>query len=369
MTDTRATKALAQAAVAVSVLLLAAKLAVAWWTGSTAVLSDGLEGVVNVITSLVAAWAVGLSSQPRDKEHPYGHGKAEYISVALEGGLLLAAALGVCIVSLWRLLTPIELETVDTGAIAMALIAIAGWIGGGWIERGGRKLSSPSLIASGEHFKADAVTSFGVFVALGLVHLSGWGWLDPAIASALGGWMLYKGASIIREALAGILDEANPEVLDRIAKRLTQMRKPGWLSPHHTKVHRLGQHLHIDLHIVFPLFWSLQQTHDDTKIIERGLREEFGEGTEVMIHMEPCTPAACDACDVKDCPIRSAPFYKRREWTAELISPPRRPPSWAEQMWSGSDAEESLNNPSPAQVGAQPGTAAGELSQQEREPE
>lgn len=319
---------IALVALAASILLLGAKLVVAWWTGSVAVLSDGLEGLVNVVTSLFTAWAVTFSTQPRDPEHPYGHGKVEYLSVALEGGLLLAASCGVLAVALWRMYSPAELGELDAGAMAMALIAGMAWATGAWLEKRGRALESPALEANGTHLRIDALTSAGIFVGLSLVFLTGATWLDSAIALGLGLWMGWMGTTILRRALGGILDEANPALLDRIARRLTLLRQPGWLAPHNTKVHRLGQQVHIDLHMVYPHYWTLQKTHDAATLLEEGLREEFGARTEVMVHMEPCTPVSCNACDMPDCPARTSPFHARRTWDAESIARVRRAQPW-----------------------------------------
>lgn len=309
----------ALAAVAFSLVLLAAKLALAWLTGSTAILSDGIETTANVITSAFAAFAAWLGSRPRDADHPYGHGKIEYFSVALEGVLLLVAALSIAAVATPRLLAPPDVVAIDIGAIGMAIIATLTAAGARLLIRTGRTLQSPALEADGEHLLADAFTSAGVFLGLIAVAVTGLPILDPLIAIVIAIVLLRNAVRIVRSAIAGLMDEADPDLLQQIADILNGIRRPGWLAPHLARVHRLGQAAHIDLHMVYPRFWTIEQGHDAATLIEETFQKHFGTRTETMVHMEPCTPISCPHCDLPDCPVRSAPHVQRLGWTGESI--------------------------------------------------
>lgn len=289
-------------------------------TGSSAILSDAVESLINIVTSGFAFFAVWLSGQPRDREHPYGHGKIEYLSAGLEGILVVVAGIAILGISIYRTVHPPVLEDLDLGAGLTLFAALFAAGAGMLLIRAGRQHESQSLEADGVHLRTDAVTSFGAAFGVMMVKLTGWIWLDALLAGALSLWLLYEGVQVVRRAVGGILDEASPQLLDTIAEVLERERKPGWMVPHHTKVHRLGQTIHIDLHIVFPRFWSIEETHAETEALEQAIRERFGEKSEIMVHMEACRPDGCISCDLTDCPVRSSPFAGRETWSGESIS-------------------------------------------------
>ncbi len=295
-------------------------------THSAAILSDALESLVNVVSSALVMGAIWLSSRPRDQDHPYGHGKVEYFSAGFEGALVSFAAVSIGAIAVWRLMHPAPLERLALGAslqLGTALLTIAI---SQQLIRAGQRHNSPALEADGVHVRSDAITTLGTFVGVVAVWLTGWLWLDGALALAVAVWLAWSGLGVVRRAVGGLMDEADPALLERIAQALESMRQPGWIAPHHAKVHRLGRGIHIDLHMVFPAYWSLERAHDASVTVERGLGEVFGESTEVMLHMESCTPRSCDACDMPDCPIRHAPLIRRRRWDGAQISAPYRPP-------------------------------------------
>lgn len=307
-------------ALGVSIALVIAKATAFLLTGSSAILSDALESLINIVTSGFALFAVWLSSQPRDREHPYGHGKIEYLSAGIEGILVVMAGLLIMAVSVYRMVVPPELEELEIGAGLTLVSALVAALVGTMLIKAGRKLESQSIEADGVHLRTDAVTSLGATIGVVLVMFTGWVVLDAILAACLAIWLLIEGVRVVRRAVGGILDEASPELLDEIALELEAVRAPGWTVPHHAKVHRLGQSIHIDLHIVFPRFWSLEETHEETVRLERALRDRFGQKSEVMVHMEACRPEGCVACDLEDCPVRSDAFVGRKSWTGESIS-------------------------------------------------
>lgn len=317
----------AAAAFAISVSLTVLKF-VAWHvTASTAVLSDALESIINIVTSGFGLYSVWLSNQPRDFDHPYGHGKIEYFSAGLEGALILFAALAITVVSLPSLWAPRELESLGTGAVLMAVVTALTLLGGTLVMRAGKRLGSPTLHADGEHLRSDAITSIAVLIGVVAVMFTGIRVLDALLALAVAGWLGFTGLRILRRAFAGLMDEADPNELSEIAALMTSMRTTGWIAPHHVKVHHLGRHRHVDMHMVFPRWWSLEKTHEATVQMERGFRTHFGAKTELMVHMEGCTPVSCVYCDVADCPVRSAAFVRPIAWTAEVLQRAARPQS------------------------------------------
>ena len=289
-------------------------------TNSAAMLSDALESLVHLVTSSFALYAVWLSEQPRDDNHPYGHGKIEYVSAGIEGALVLAAGVGVAAVGVKRLLFPVELPDLHIGAafsLASAVVALAV---GRAIANAGTRLRSPTLEADGLHLSSDAMTSFGAFAGIVAVAVTGWTAIDALLAIGLGGWLVVHGAGVVRASLGGLLDEASPELVERLAATLWGRREAGWILPHAAKIHRLGQDLHIDLHLVFPRYWTLEAAHHASHLAADAVRDEFGPSTEVMVHAESCEPSDCVACDVVECPVRAAPGSADGPWTGPWIA-------------------------------------------------
>lgn len=307
-----------------SVTLMAGKWFAFYVTGSTAVLSDALESGVNVLTSSFVLFSVWLSSKPRDADHPYGHGKVEFFSAGFEGALILFAALSILTVSIARLISPQPLEELEYGLWIQAAIVASTFAAGYALIRAGERNNSPSLVADGLHIRADALTTLGAMLGVFLTFWTGAIWIDALAAIGVSIFLGYSGASVVRDAVGGLMDEADPERLDRIATVLEQVREPGWLAPHHAKIHNLGSALHIDLHMVFPAYWTLEEAHDVSERLESSMRGEFGEQTELMLHMESCTPVSCAYCDVSDCPIRAVEFVALNRWDGEHIRKPFR---------------------------------------------
>ena len=309
----------------VSIALIALKAAAFGLTGSAAILSDALESCIHVVTSGFALFAVWLAAKPKDENHPYGHGKVEYFAAFTEGLLVALAGIAVIAISAQRLVDPQPLQRLDVGAALTALSALVCVGAGTALIRAGRRFESPTLEADGVHIRSDAVTSVGALVSTVLVRATGWLWLDSVAGILLGIVLVFSGARLVRRAVGGLMDEALPDVLERIAEVLLAQRRPGWVAPHACKVHRLGQSIHVDLHIVFPRFWALEDAHDASHTTEDALRAEFGERTEVMLHYEPCTPRSCTYCDAEDCPLREAAFRAALPWTGSTIARRNRP--------------------------------------------
>jgi cation diffusion facilitator family transporter len=310
---------------AVSIALIVLKFAAYAITGSAAMLSDALESGINVFTSGFALFAVWLSAQPKDANHPYGHGKIEYVAAAIEGVLIAAAGIGVLLVSVRRFVEPQSLERLDVGLVLTFVVACIALAAGTLLIRAGRRHESPTLEADGVHIRADAFTSFGAFGSTLVVHWTGLVWVDAAAAMLLGAVLVFSGIRVLRRSVGGLMDEAVPGLLDQIGEVLHEVREPGIIAPHAVKVHRLGQAIHIDLHLVLPRFWSLEHAHDVSHRAEDALREAFGTSSEVMLVYEPCTERSCSYCDLADCPIRGVPMVRTLPWTGATIARRNRP--------------------------------------------
>lgn len=212
----------------VAVVLFALKL-VAWYlTRSVAVLTDALESTVNVVAGFISLYSLYVASKPRDKEHPYGHGKAEFISAAVEGSLVSIAGFVIIYEAIDNILHPHIIQKLDTGMIIVGVTAIINYITGWYTIKIGTKHNSLALVASGKHLQSDTYSTIGIIAGMALIFLTGWIWLDSIVAIAFAFFIIYTGYTIIRSSLAGIMDEADHEMLEKLVKQINKkIRKLG----------------------------------------------------------------------------------------------------------------------------------------------
>ncbi|HSV68986.1 MAG TPA: cation diffusion facilitator family transporter [Methylibium sp.] len=244
--------------VAVALVTIALKTGAWWLTGSVSLLSDALESLVNLAGAVFALAMVTLAAQPPDAEHPYGHHKAEYFSSGFEGVLIFAAALGIVWAAVGRLLAPQPVEQLGLGlGLSVASSVLNGALGWSML-RTARRHRSIALEGDARHLFTDVWTSVGVVLGLLAVAATGWLWLDPVIAIAVALNILREGASLVRQAGSGLLDEAlEPAVRDEIERTLDQFRHEHTIRFDHVSTRRAGQRRFVDLHMHMPGAWSL----------------------------------------------------------------------------------------------------------------
>lgn len=302
---------------AAGVLLLAVKLAAWWATGSTAVLSDALESVVNVVAAGLLLYSLSLAARPADRNHPYGHGKVEFFSAGVEGTLIVVAAVAIAIEATRELIRGPHLERLDVGLGLVTLAALGNAVLGTYLIRVGRSTQSMALVADGRHLMTDVVTSAGVVGGLLAVWVTGWVILDPLVALAVALNILRSGWRLVREAVGGLMDEADEELLARAAAHLEKRRAPSWIDAHSLRTWRSGSVLHTDLHLVVPRYFDADQLHQlDEEIADTVLQATQLPG-DVIVHFDPCRPRHCPGCTMPDCPVREAPFVHREPLTFE----------------------------------------------------
>lgn len=294
-------------------------------TESKAILSDALESIVNVVAALIALIVIRISAKPADKDHPYGHGKAEYFSMAFEGGLITFAALAIYYESIRSLFKGVQLERLTTGLLIVVGCGIANGLLGLYILRKGKKLNSLTLTASGTHILADFWTTVGLAIGLFLVHATGWQWLDPVTAIIYGSILLYSGYKIVRQSMGGLMDEEDFGVIEKVGNLFQKHAFPGIIRIHHTRVMRSGSYHHIDAHVVVPEYWDVEKAHDETSRFEKSVIKEYYSDGEIHFHIDPCRQAYCEACDVTDCPVRKKAFKERIPFTLEELTDPDEP--------------------------------------------
>lgn len=277
---------LAAGSIVVGVLVLGIKYVAYMVTGSVALYSDALESLINVATAVAALFAVRLSEQPADANHPYGHHKVEYFSAGLAGTLIMVAA-GLILREAWvGLQAP---RRIDAPALGLALSMGASVVNAAWswvLISQGRRLRSPALSADGRHLLADVVTSVGVTIGILLAVVTGWDILDPALAGLVALNILWSGWQVMRESLSGLMDAALPD--DRLVeiREIISREAEGAIEAHDLRTRASGPAVFIDFHLVVPAQMTVAQAHDICDRIESALKAAV-EGARITIHVEP----------------------------------------------------------------------------------
>lgn len=302
---------------AVGLVLFVIKV-IAWYlTNSVAILTDALESTVNVLSALLGLYSLTLAAKPRDADHPYGHGKAEFLSSAVEGTLIGVAGLLIIWQSAERLLVPQTVGHLDTGIL---LVALAGAVNAavGWLAlRTGRRNGSLALASSGKHLLSDAWSTAGLLLGLLLFRLTDLPWLDAAVAMLFGGIILVTGYRILRRSVAGIMDEADEALLRQVIEMLQATRRENWVDVHNLRIIKYGSVLHIDCHLTVPWYLNVLEAHQEVDELEHSVRRHFGDRVELFVHTDGCRPNACAICRKSSCPQRRAPFRAPVIWTLE----------------------------------------------------
>lgn len=277
-------------------------------TGSTAVLSDAIESVVNVAAAAMATWSVAVAARPADEDHPYGHGKAESISAAVEGLMIAAAASLICVEAVRSLMLGGVLERLGFGIMLSVATAAANLALGLYLIRVGRGAGSGAIVADGQHVMTDVITTAGTIFALVMVKLTGIAWIDPIVALVVAANIIRVGWRIVRRALGGLLDEADFGLLERLAMAFESERRPEWVGIHELRSWFSGSFRHVDLHLSVPRYLSVEQGHRIGDQLERTILGQVGGRGDVVVHLDPCESRQCIGCTVVDCPVRSSPL-------------------------------------------------------------
>lgn len=304
--------------VLVSSILMMTKFLAWYLTGSNAILTDALESIVNVLAGSFAWYSLWLSFKPRDHDHPYGHGKIEFISATLEGSLILIAGLSIFFKSVYNFFFPQEIQEIGTGIWLVAAAGLVNFVMGLYLRKKGEKVASMTLKANGQHLLTDAWSSLGLLIGLFLVWMSGEVWVDNLLGLLFGAYIAWAAGKIIRRSIAGIMDEADFALLEELVAFLNKKRRKEWIDIHNLRVIQYGRMLHIDCHITLPWYYSLQDAHDTIKEVDQTIYEKYQE-VELFIHMDPCIPHSCRICSIESCSVRQKPFEALQEWDVATL--------------------------------------------------
>jgi cation diffusion facilitator family transporter len=307
-------------ALMLGVIIMTAKF-IAWWlTNSNAILTDALESIINVAGAAFGLYSLALSAKPRDRNHPYGHGKIEFLSAGFEGALIFLAGLAIIGKSAYNLLYPQPIQQLDLGLLLTGIAGLANFAIGYALGIRGKTHNSIVLRASGQHLKADAYTSAGLIIGLGLVLLTELEILDSIVALLFGGFILRAGFQLLRQSIAGIMDEADYQLIENLVQKLEQDRLSSWIDIHNFRVIKYGATLHIDCHMTIPWYLDTRQGFAEVKKLEALMQLHCEVPVEFFIQLDPCEPPDnCRICQVDSCPVRQMPFEAPVPWTLDNI--------------------------------------------------
>lgn len=293
---------------------------VAWYlTGSVAILTDALESTVNVVAGLIGIYSLYVSAKPKDTDHPYGHGKAEFLSAAIEGTLISVAGIIIVYEAINNLIHPHPIQALNYGIWIVAATAVINYVTGSICISTGKKNNSLALMASGKHLQSDTYSTVGIIAGLVLLYFVKLWWIDSAVAILFAFIIMFTGYKIVRTSVAGIMDEADTTLLQKLVVMLNANRRPNWIDVHNLRIIKYGGTIHLDCHLTVPWYLNVHQAHEEIDALSALVKNEYGESMELFVHSDGCLDFSCNICTKDDCTVRKHPFEQKIEWTMDKI--------------------------------------------------
>jgi cation diffusion facilitator family transporter len=289
-------------------------------TGSTAVFADALESTINIVSAGMLLFALALAAKPPDRNHPYGHGRVEFLSASIEGAAITVAALLIVSESIRELIQGPQLASLDVGLAVLGVCSLANAALGRHLVHVGVETESVALVADGRHIMSDVWTSVGVIGGLLFVRVSGLNWVDPLVAIAVALFVAREGTLLLRSAINGLMDQADVETLDSVAEILERDRTDAWIDAHSLRSWRSGARRHFDLHLTVPRYFDVEQIHAIHDDVTMTLLSDDPHGGDVVVHFDPCDPSLCRSCKISSCAVRDRPFEVEVPFTTELLT-------------------------------------------------
>lgn len=303
-----------------SILLTGLKFFAFYLTSSNAILSDALESIINVIASGFASYSVYLSSQPKDRNHPYGHGKVEFFSAGFEGALIIIASIFIVVEAVKRLMDPSPIDNLAEGSVFIIFTIFVNTAIGYKLLTEGRRTNSLALVADGKHLMSDSISSVVLILSVGLIMLTGYVWIDSVASLLFGLFLAYSGSQLVSRSVAGLMDASDELLLDKVIQTLNENKKDEWIDVHNLRAQQYGSDLHIDCHLTLPYYWELQKVHETIHDFENILKGSQPGETEIFVHADPCIYQCCYFCRIDNCPVRQHAFVQDIEWDAAKLT-------------------------------------------------
>ncbi len=314
-----------QRAIAIfSVLIFAGKLFAYYLTNSVGILTDALEGTVNVVTGFISLYSISISIKPKDLNHPFGHGKAEFLSASLEGFLIIIAGVIIIFEAIKRLISPSEINQLDIGIILVASAGVMNYLAGWYSIYIGKKNNSIALISGGKHLQSDTYSSIGLVMGLTILYFTKLQWLDSAIALCFGTIIIITGLKILKETTSNLMDEADFKLIEKISALLEKNRTNDWIDIHNLKLIKFGDTFHISCDLVLPWFINIADSHMEGEKLKNAILQSFSEDIVLVVHTDECRQNFCLNCKREDCSERKSDFVSSIRFTLESIVKERK---------------------------------------------
>ena len=272
--------------IAASVTTIALKSGAYLLTNSVGFLSDAVESLVNLVAGIVALTMLIIAARPPDKDHAYGHSKAEYFASATEGILILVAAGGIVSAAIQRLLNPQPLAQLGIGLVVSAAASGVNFAAARVLMRAGKRENSITLEADAQHLMTDVWTSVGIIVGMGVVALTGWQTLDPIIAILVGLNIVWTAYQLLRRSAAGLMDASLPEEEQRVIESVMSKYRERGVAFHALRTRQSAARRFVSVHMLMPGKWTLHDAHHIAEDFEGDVRREL-RGAIVHTHLEP----------------------------------------------------------------------------------
>jgi cation diffusion facilitator family transporter len=274
--------------------LVIMKLVVGLLMGSVAVISEGVHSGIDLVAALIARYSVRKSSEPADRDHRYGHGKYENLSGMIEGALIFAAAALIIYEAGLRLLGKFQVEHLGVGMAIMGVSVVMNYLISRKLTEVAKRTESLALEADAYHLKTDVWTSLGVFIALGLIQITGVLVLDPLIALVVAAFIIHAAYDITGRSTQGLLDKSLPDAEIKLIERVLKEHQSEFLNFHRLRARKVGPERQIDLHITVPAKISVKDGHDLVDHLEHEIKKELPKSV-IVVHIEPCD-SNCEYC-------------------------------------------------------------------------
>lgn len=304
--------------VLISTLILIGKFTAYWLTNSVGVLTDAMESIVNVAAGAIGLYSLRWSAKPKDKGHPFGHGKMEQVSASIEGILITFAGGLIVYEGICHLFSPATIQKLDVGIYIVAVSGLLNYLMGWYSVRIGKKYNSMALIAGGKHLQSDTYSTIGLVAGLLVLYFTKIAWIDSLLAFLFGGIIIFTGISILRKTIANLLDKADEALLAELAEVLNQHRMPAWIDIHNTKVIKYGHCLYMDCDLTLPWFYTIEEGHREAAYLKQILEDKYPHRILLTVHLDPCNifeHSRCDVCACKECKDRKAKLREREKIT------------------------------------------------------
>lgn len=304
-----------------SFILMVLKFFAYFITNSSAILTDAIESIVNILAGSFALYSLYYAAKPKDEDHPYGHGKIEFLSTGVEGGMVTLAGAAMFIKGIFAFLNPHELQNLDIGLGISVFSGIVNYFLARLLIKKGTKFHSSTLIADGKHLLTDTWSSVGLVIGLIVIYFTQLYWIDSLITVGLGAVIVYTGINLVKESIFNLLDKADYVKIEHLISVLNSKRNPSWIDIHNLRVVKYGSVVHVDCHMTLPWYYTLEESHKEVDDLDKLATTEFSHEIEFFIHADPCLPKSCSICEMKDCTVRKNDFVKRLEWNMSNVLP------------------------------------------------